>query len=56
MIIDIYNHILTKKYQETIDQKIKGRDNKLSSVRYAGTVTPLMDMDARFRIPDEWSC
>ena len=54
MIIDVYNHILPKKYQETVDKKVSGRDPNLASVRYPETVYTLMDLDARFRIMDDF--
>ncbi len=52
MIIDAYNHILPKKYQETLDKKVTGRDQGLPSSNWAKTVTTLMDLEARFRIMD----
>jgi predicted TIM-barrel fold metal-dependent hydrolase len=54
MIIDIYNHILPKKYQETINKKITGRDSSLPSTIWSKTVYTLVDLDARFRIMDEF--
>lgn len=52
MIIDVYNHILPKKYQETLEKKVAGRDPKLPSSQWAKTVTTLGDLEARFRIMD----
>ena len=52
MIIDVYNHILPKKYQETLEKKVTGRDPKLPSSQWAKTVTTLGDLEARFRIMD----
>jgi predicted TIM-barrel fold metal-dependent hydrolase len=52
MIIDAYSHILPKKYQEAIDQKVTGRDPKLAAVRYSKTIATLVDLDVRFRIMD----
>ena len=52
MIIDAYNHILPKKYQDTIDKKVKGRNSALPSSHYARTVPTLVDLDERFRIMD----
>jgi predicted TIM-barrel fold metal-dependent hydrolase len=52
MIIDSYTHILPKKYQESLDKKVTGRDPRLSTVRYAQTVSSLLDLDARFKVMD----
>jgi predicted TIM-barrel fold metal-dependent hydrolase len=52
MIIDAYNHILPKKYQETLEKKVTGRDLSLPSSRWAKTVRTLVDLEARFRIMD----
>jgi predicted TIM-barrel fold metal-dependent hydrolase len=52
MIIDSYNHILTKKYQDTIEKKVKGRNRNLPSANWYKTVPTLMDLEARFRIMD----
>ena len=52
MIIDVYNHILPKKYQDTLEKRVTGRDPKLPSSRWAKTVTTLADLEARFRIMD----
>ena len=52
MIIDAYNHILPKKYQDTIDKKIKTRNKSLPTSNYAKTVPTLIDLDARFSIMD----
>jgi len=41
MIIDVYNHILPKKYQDTLEKRVTGRDPKLPSSRWAKTVTTL---------------
>jgi predicted TIM-barrel fold metal-dependent hydrolase len=54
MIIDVYNHILPKKYQETIDKKVTGRDTSAPSTIWSKTVYTLVDLDARFRIMDEF--
>ena len=54
MIIDVYNHILPKKYQETIDRKVTGRDSNLPSAIWSKTVHTLIDLDARFRIMDDF--
>ena len=37
MIIDVYNHILPKKYQEIIDKKVTGRDPNLPSAIWSKT-------------------
>lgn len=52
MIIDAYNHVLPKKYQDTLDKKVTGRDQSLPSSNWPKIVTPLMDLEARFRIMD----
>ena len=54
MIIDIYNHILPKKYQETLEKKITGRDMNLPSANWSKTVPTLLDLEARFRIMDDF--
>ncbi len=54
MIIDAYNHILPKKYQETLEKKVTGRDVNLPSSNWAKTVPTLMDLEARFRIMDDF--
>lgn len=52
MIIDVYNHILPKKYQDTLEKKVTGRDPNRPSSRWAKTVRTLVDLEARFRIMD----
>jgi aminocarboxymuconate-semialdehyde decarboxylase len=54
MIIDAYTHILPKKYQTGLEKKISDRDPNLNSVRYAKTIPTLVDLDARFRLMDEF--
>ena len=54
MIIDAYTHILPKKYQERLEKKVTGRDPRLSTVRYAKIVKPLLDLDARFQVMDAY--
>ena len=54
MIIDVYNHILPKKYQETLEKKITGRDMNLPSANWSKTVPTLLDLEARFRIMDDF--
>jgi predicted TIM-barrel fold metal-dependent hydrolase len=54
MIIDAYTHILPKKYQEKLEKKVTGRDPKLSTSRYSKTVVTLLDLDARFRVMDDF--
>lgn len=54
MIIDAYTHILPKKYQDKLEKKVTGRDPKLSTTRYSKTVVTLLDLDARFRIMDDF--
>jgi len=54
MIIDTYTHILPKKYQNGLEKKIISRDITLNSVRYATAVPTLVDLEARFRIMDDY--
>jgi predicted TIM-barrel fold metal-dependent hydrolase len=54
MIIDAYNHILPKKYQDAVDKKVTSRDPNLPSSRWSKTVSTLVDLDARFRIMDDF--
>jgi len=52
MIIDAYNHIYPKKYQDAVDKKVTGRNSALPSATWAKTVPTLVDLEARFRIMD----
>ena len=54
MIIDAYTHILPKKYQQGLEKRVTGRDPRLSTVRYAKIVKPLLDLDARFKVMDAY--
>lgn len=54
MIIDAYTHILPRKYQAGVEQKVTGRDMKLNTARYAQSVPTLVDLDLRFRIMDDF--
>ncbi|MBW2066318.1 MAG: amidohydrolase [Deltaproteobacteria bacterium] len=54
MIVDAYTHILPRKYQEGVEKKVKGRDPKLNTARYAKTVPSLLDLDTRFWVMDEF--
>ena len=54
MIIDAYTHVLPKKYQAGLEKKVTGRDPRLNTVRYAQMVPTLLDLDARFRIMDDY--
>lgn len=54
MIIDAYTHILPKKYQDSIDKKLAGRNQNLNTTRYSKTVTTLVDLEARFRVMDDF--
>jgi predicted TIM-barrel fold metal-dependent hydrolase len=54
MIIDAYTHILPKKYQESLEKKVAGRDMRLNTARYAKTVPTLLDLDSRFRVMDSF--
>jgi predicted TIM-barrel fold metal-dependent hydrolase len=52
MIVDAYTHILPRKYQQGLEQKVPGRDASLNSARYAAMIPTLMDLEARFRVMD----
>lgn len=52
MIIDIYNHILPRKYQDALEKKLPNRDPNLPSNNWHKTVPTLLDLEARFRIMD----
>ena len=52
MIVDAYTHILPKKYQTGLEEKVTGRDMSLNTARYAETVPTLLDLDARFKVMD----
>ena len=52
MISDVYNHILPKRYQDTLEKKVTGRNQNLPSANWTRTIPTLMDLDARFRIMD----
>jgi predicted TIM-barrel fold metal-dependent hydrolase len=52
MFIDVYNHVLPKKYQDTLKKKVTGQDSNLPSTHWATTVPTLVDLEARFRIMD----
>lgn len=54
MFVDIYTHILPKKYQEQLEKKVTGRDETLPSTLWSRKFTTLMDLDARFRIMDDF--
>lgn len=54
MIIDIYNHILPRKYQEALEKKVTGRDMNLPSANWSKTVPTLLDLEARFRLMDDF--
>lgn len=54
MIIDAYNHILTKQYQDTLEKKAINRNQNLPSANWSKTIPALMDLDARFRIMDRF--
>ena len=53
-MVDAYTHILLRKYQNSIDKKVSGRNQYLNTARYSKTVTTLLDLDARFRIMDDF--
>ena len=54
MIVDAYTHILPAKYQAMLEEKITDRDMSLNSARYAQTVPTLVDLEARFRVMDDF--
>jgi len=54
MIVDAYTHILPAGYQAMLEKKITGRDMSLNSARYAQTVPTLVDLEARFRVMDDF--
>ena len=54
MIVDAYTHILPAGYQAMLEKKITDRDMSLNSARYAQTVPTLVDLEARFRVMDDF--
>ena len=52
LYIDAFNHILPKKYQAVLEQKVPNRDMSSNLSRYAEKVPTLLDLDARFRLMD----
>lgn len=54
MIVDAYTHILPAGYQAMLEQKITDRDMSLNSARYAQTIPTLVDLEARFRVMDDF--
>ncbi len=54
MIVDAYTHILPAGYQAMLGKKITDRDMSLNSARYAQTIPTLVDLEARFRVMDEF--
>ena len=54
MIVDAYTHILPVRYQAMLEKKIKDRDMSLNSARYAQTIPTLVDLEARFRVMDDF--
>ena len=52
LYIDAFNHILPKKYQAVLEQKVPNRDMSSNLSRYSETVPTLLDLDARFRLMD----
>jgi len=54
MIVDAYTHILPTRYQAMLEQKITDRDMSLNSARYAQTIPTLVDLEARFRVMDDF--
>ncbi len=54
MIVDAYTHILPAGYQAMLEKKITDRDMSLNSARYAQTIPTLVDLEARFRLMDDF--
>jgi predicted TIM-barrel fold metal-dependent hydrolase len=54
MVIDVFSHILPKKFQERIEKSLPDRDPTLNLTRYAATIPTLVDLDERFRIMDRF--
>ena len=54
MIVDAYTHILPAGYQAMLEEKITDRDMSLNSARYAQTIPTLVDLEARFRLMDDF--
>jgi aminocarboxymuconate-semialdehyde decarboxylase len=54
MIVDAYTHILPAGYQAMLEAKITDRDMSLNSARYAQTIPTLVDLEARFRVMDDF--
>lgn len=54
MFIDVFSHILPKKFQERVEKSLPDRDPTLNLSRYAATIPTLVDLDARFRIMDRF--
>ena len=54
MIVDAYTHILPAAYQALLEKKIADRDMSLNSARYAQTIPTLVDLEARFRVMDDF--
>ena len=52
MIVDAYNHIVPKKYQQAVQKKVSGRDMNLPSANWDKMIPALADLDARFRVMD----
>ena len=54
MIVDAYTHILPAAYQAMLEKKITDRDISLNSARYAQAIPTLVDLEARFRVMDDF--
>jgi uncharacterized protein len=54
MLVDAYTHILPKKYQAELEKRVNGRDERLNTARYAQMIPTLLDLEARFRIMDDF--
>ena len=52
MIIDAYNHVVPKKYQQAVNKNVTGRDMSLPSSNWDKMIPTLADLDARFRVMD----
>lgn len=52
--IDAYCHILPEKYKAAVDRILAKRDPKLNTSRYAKSIPVLADLEARFRLMDQF--
>ena len=54
LYVDAYCHILPRKYQEALEKKLPNRNPNLNATRYAKLVPTLLDLEARFRLMDDF--